>query len=92
MNLYIYFVNAGPGHVMDDVIDRTCVFGNEVCLNYNQTKELKILVDVIPKPKIKAFICTIMKPHISPDFKMVSSKSYCLLAVHVMCMCCYMFG
>ena len=74
MNLNNHFVHAGPGHAMDDVIDRSCVFGNEVRMNYNQTKELKIMVDVIPKPKIKAFICMIMKPHISPDFKMVSLK------------------
>ena len=83
MNLNIYFDHAGPGHVMDDVIDRICVFRNEVLMNYNQTKELKIMVDVIPRPRIKIFICTVMKPHIFPDFKMVSSKSYVLVHKHV---------
>ena len=82
MNLDIYFVHAGPGHVMDNVIDKRCVFGNEVRMNYYQTKEIKTMVDVIPRPKIKPYLWTIVKGNIFPDYRMVSAKLYmCLLFV-----------
>ena len=29
--------------------------------------------DVVPRPKIKEYVCAIMKPNVLPDFKMVSS-------------------
>ena len=64
--LDIYIVHAGPGHAgEDEVIDRNCYYGNEVQMTYNQSKELKSLVDVVPKAKIKPYVCTLLKLTIS---------------------------
>ena len=78
--LQCYISHVGPGLGGDESFDMECVFGNKVDMTYIQVKQLRRLVEVTPRPKIKEYVCQIMTTNVLPDCKMVSF-SYNILDV-----------
>ena len=64
--------NVGPGHVGFESFDEQCVFGNEVEMTFNQMMQLRSLVEELPRPKIKEYVCRLIKSNVIRESKMVS--------------------
>ncbi|KAM0863750.1 hypothetical protein ACQ4PT_044388 [Festuca glaucescens] len=54
-------VLRGPGCSGDESFDKCCIFGNEVELKYHQRSQLCSIVDELPMPEMKHYVCTLMK-------------------------------
>ena len=49
-----------------------CVFGNEVQMTFSQMMKLKSLVEELPRPPIKEYVCCLMSNNVFPLADMVS--------------------
>ena len=68
----ICVANVGPGHVGFESFDMHCMFGNEVEMTFNQMMQLRSLVEELPRPQIKEYVCRLIKSNVIPESKMVS--------------------
>ncbi|KAM0905372.1 hypothetical protein ACQ4PT_017430 [Festuca glaucescens] len=62
----------GPGYTGDESFDKYCIFGNEVELKFHQRNQLSSIVEELPRPKIKEYVCTMLNSYVIPgEGKMV---------------------
>ncbi|KAM0904502.1 hypothetical protein ACQ4PT_017962 [Festuca glaucescens] len=57
---------SGPGLSGDESFDKCCIFGNEVELTYHQRSQLCSIVEELPMPEMKHYVCTLMKSTVIP--------------------------
>jgi hypothetical protein len=77
--------NVGPGCIGEESFDRHCIFGNEVEMNYHQTKQLTSYVEELAnqpekeyfdgyqRPFVKRYVCRLTKSMVKSDGEMVST-------------------
>ncbi|KAM0829835.1 hypothetical protein ACQ4PT_066627 [Festuca glaucescens] len=56
----------GPGLSGDESFDKCCIFGNEVQLTCNQRNQLCSIVEELPMPEMKHYVCTLMNSNVIP--------------------------
>lgn len=74
---------VGPGHVGFESFDMNCCFGNEVEMTFNQMMQLRSLVEELPRPKIKEYVCRLIKSNVIPESKMVTLTVLIFFVVHM---------
>jgi hypothetical protein len=71
------FCQIGPGLCGDESFDKCCIFGNEVQLTCNQRNQLRSIVEELPMPEMKHYVCTLMNSNVIPgEGKMVSDTAF----------------
>ena len=71
------FCQIGPGCSGDESFDKCCIFGNEVELTCNQRNQLCSIVEELPMPEMKHYVCTLMNSNVIPgECKMVSATAF----------------
>ncbi|KAM0908069.1 hypothetical protein ACQ4PT_015701 [Festuca glaucescens] len=61
-----WIILRGPGLSGDESFDKCCIFGNEVELTYNQRNQLCSIVEELPMPEMKHYVCTLMNSNVIP--------------------------
>ncbi|KAM0859334.1 hypothetical protein ACQ4PT_047261 [Festuca glaucescens] len=56
----------GPGLSGDESFDKCCIFGNEVQLTCNQRNQLCSIVEELPMPEMKHYVCTLINNNVIP--------------------------
>ena len=72
--------HVGPCYTGVESFDEHCIFGNEVEIDVNQVLQLSRIVETMPRPPIKAYVCRMEKSFINPG-QMVG----CLISTLLSC-------